>query len=95
MTLTKREQQILKLFCYKNKEIADILVVESSTVKTHTENIFKKLEEHTKPKALIRALKTGLIKLEDVETDYIDVGFWNEKGKYKIHMEKIRNDIKK
>lgn len=92
---TNREREILSLFCYKNKEIADILSIESSTVKTHTENIFRKLEEHTKPKTLIKALKTGLIKLEEVETDYIDVGFWDKKGKYKIHMEKIKNDSKK
>lgn len=92
---TNREREVLKLFCYKTKEIADILIIESSTVKTHTKNIFKKLEVHTKPKALIKALKMGLINIFDVETDYIDVGFWDEKGKYKIHMEKTKNDYKK
>lgn len=43
--LTKRESHILKLICdgHSNIEIADDLNVSLSTVKTHTYNLFKKL----------------------------------------------------
>lgn len=93
--LTKREKEVLQLFCYSNKQIAQILVISTYTVKTHIQNIFNKLEEYTKSKALIKALKMGIINIYDIQTDFVDTGFWDEKGKYKIHMEKIIDDSKK
>lgn len=88
MHLTKRERQILRLFCYKNKEIADILKISIATVKTHNQHIFKKLGEWTKPKALIKALKLGYENIFMIETDFVDVGFWDNKGKYNTDMQK-------
>lgn len=95
MKLTKREQQILKLFCYTNPQIAHILILSIHTVKNHVHNILQKLNSPTKIKALIKAIKMGIISAYSVETDYIDVGFWDKNGTYKIHMERIINDIKK
>ena len=90
--LTKREREVLQLFCYSNKQIAQILVISTYTVKTHIQNIFNKLEEYTKSKALIKALKMGIINIYEIQTDYIDIGFWNNLGKYQIKMEKIKDE---
>lgn len=89
MELTKREQQILKLFCYRNDEIANILTIETSTVKNHVHNILQKLKESTKIRALIKAIKMGIINVYSIETYYKDIGFWDKHGKYQIKMEKI------
>lgn len=92
MELTEKELQILHLFCYKNNEIANILTIEISTVKNHVHNILQKLNSPTKIKALIKAIKMGIISAYSVETSYIDVGFWDKNGKYKIQMEKFIDD---
>lgn len=90
--LTKREREVLQLFYYSNKQIAQILVISTYTVKTHIQNIFNKLEEYTKSKALIKALKMGIINIYEIQTDYIDIGFWNNLGKYQTKMEKIKDE---
>lgn len=94
MHLTKRERQVLRLFCYSNKEIANILTVEESTIKTHVKNILRKFKTSTKSKALIKALKLGCENLFMIETDLVDLGFWNNKGDYKIDMQKVVTDPK-
>lgn len=94
MHFTEREREVLRLFCYSDKEIADILKISVATVKHHNQNIFKKLNEFTKPKALIKALKLGYENLFMIETSFVDVGFWDNKGKYKINMQKVVNDPK-
>ncbi|MFY0713556.1 response regulator transcription factor [Seonamhaeicola sp. NFXS20] len=48
--LTKQEQNVLELILkeYSNKEIADTLFVSISTVKTHVNNIYKKLNVNSR-----------------------------------------------
>ena len=55
--LTKQEQNILALILENksNKEIADTLFVSVSTIKTHINNIFKKLNVQSREE--IKALK--------------------------------------
>lgn len=88
MRLTKRERQVLRLFCYNNRQIANILTIEPATVKSHIHHICTKLGEHNKTRALIKALKMGYENLFMIETDFVDVGFWNKDSKYNIDMQK-------
>lgn len=90
--LTKREIEVLSLFCYNYAEIAKILSISPHTSKIHIHNILVKLKEPTKIRALIKALKLGIINIFSLDMDYKDVGFWDEKGKYKVKMEKITNE---
>ena len=61
--LTKRELEVLKLIAkgLGNKEIAEKLMVSEKTVKTHTANIYPKLNVHSRTQAAIYAVKNGLI----------------------------------
>lgn len=94
MHLTNREKEVLRLFCYKNDDIAQILCLSVGSVKAHTHNILKKLEEPTKIRALIKAVKMGIINISAIETDIKDLGFWDEYGVYKIDMQRIKNERK-
>lgn len=55
--LTPREAEILKLMAagYRNKEIAEKVFVSIETVKSHTKNIFRKLEVKTRVQAVRQA----------------------------------------
>jgi DNA-binding NarL/FixJ family response regulator len=63
--LTKREQQIIMLMLEgKNKrEIADILSLSFSTIKTNVENIYKKFDVHNKVELIIYVIKKNIIDL--------------------------------
>ena len=93
--ITKRELEVLELFCYKNDEISNILNISIFTVKNHVHNILHKLEETTKIRALIKAIKMGIINVYAIEISYVDVGFWDKNGTYKMDMQRIINDNKK
>lgn len=58
--LTGRELEVLGLLRegLTNREIADRLVIAPGTVRTHLENIFEKLDVHTRTAALARAFGT-------------------------------------
>lgn len=61
--LSARELEVLG-FLYKgctNKEIAESLYISASTVKTHTLNIYQKLEVANRTQAIVTAKKYGLI----------------------------------
>lgn len=62
--LTSREKEVLMLAAkgHNNKEIADKLVLREVTVKSHLNNIFKKLKAANRTQAVMIALKTNLIK---------------------------------
>lgn len=67
--LTEREMEVLRLLAHgqTNREIAEELVVTVETVKTHVGNILAKLHLAHRTQAVIRALKEGLISLDDIE----------------------------
>jgi DNA-binding NarL/FixJ family response regulator len=52
--LTVREQEVLELMSkgYRNKEIANELIVSIDTVKSHVKNIYEKLQVNTRYEAI-------------------------------------------
>jgi NarL family two-component system response regulator LiaR len=62
--LTDREREVLELMVegLSNSEIADRLVVSSSTVKFHVSNILSKLAVKSRTEAVAFALQEGLVK---------------------------------
>jgi LuxR family maltose regulon positive regulatory protein len=61
--LTERELEVLQLIAdgFSNKEIAEKLVVTVGTVKTHTSNIYRKLDVLGRTKALAKARQLNLV----------------------------------
>lgn len=61
--LTPRESEVLGLIAagLSNKEIAEQLVVEVSTVKKHINHLFSKLDVHSRTRAIVRAQELGLL----------------------------------
>lgn len=60
--LTEREDTVLRLIAQglSNEEIADMLVVSLSTVKTHVNHIFRKLDVSDRTQAALWAVRHGL-----------------------------------
>jgi DNA-binding NarL/FixJ family response regulator len=60
--LTSREREVLALLAQglTNKEIADILVITTNTVKRHLKAIFGKLDVHTRSAAAAKAVHAGI-----------------------------------
>ena len=60
--LTRREQDVLKCLSkgLTNKEIAQQLFISEKTVKSHINNIFKKLNVSRRLEAVLYAIKSGL-----------------------------------
>jgi LuxR family transcriptional regulator, maltose regulon positive regulatory protein len=63
-SLTEREQEVLALVCegLSNQEIARKLTLSVGTVKTHIHNIFGKLGVSSRPQAIAKATKLGLMR---------------------------------
>ncbi len=61
--LTRREIEVLQLAAdgVNGPEIAERLVVSASTVKTHFENVYRKLRVPDRPAAVAQALRAGVI----------------------------------
>jgi ATP/maltotriose-dependent transcriptional regulator MalT len=61
--LTARERDILRLLAagMTNPQIAARLVIGAGTVKTHTLNIYRKLEVANRTQAIVRAQEWGLL----------------------------------
>lgn len=65
--LTPRELEVLGLLTegLTNKQVAENLVLSEKTVKNHINNIFTKLRVNDRTQAVVRALRTGLVRLPD------------------------------
>ena len=63
LELSKRELEILSLLAqgHSNQEIAEKLFVSLSTVKTHNQNLFEKLEVKRRTQAVEKAKRLNLI----------------------------------
>jgi len=63
--LTKREFEIIKLTAkgYTNSKIAKKLCISEHTVKFHLENIFRKLNCHSRIEAAITLIRKGILNL--------------------------------
>lgn len=61
--LTPRELEVIRLLSQglKDCQIADRLVIETTTVKTHLNRIFPKLFVNTRTEAVVTAIAQGLI----------------------------------
>lgn len=61
--LTNREKEVLALLTegITYKGVADRLVISETTVKTHVNNIFQKLQVNDRTQAVLYALKHGLV----------------------------------
>jgi two-component system response regulator DegU len=61
--LTSREKEVLTLLTegVTYKGVADRLVISETTVKTHVNNIFQKLQVNDRTQAVLYALKHGLV----------------------------------
>ncbi len=67
-TLNKRELEVLKAAAKgtSNKDIANKLSISERTVQTHLFNIFRKLGVGSRTEAVLHALKTGWLTLDDL-----------------------------
>jgi DNA-binding NarL/FixJ family response regulator len=61
--LTSREREVLKLIAegYRNKEIADLLVISPKTVEKHRANLMIKLNFHNVSELTTYAIEKGLV----------------------------------
>ncbi len=64
--LTNREREILKLIAedHTNQEIAEMLVISTTTVQTHRANIMAKLGLHSRTELIKYAIRRGFITLD-------------------------------
>lgn len=67
VALSPRERQCLELLArgYRNEAIACELAISSVTVEKHLANARERLGATTRENAVARAIKAGLIRLED------------------------------
>lgn len=63
--LTASEMENIKFLHLTEKEAAEKLFVQQSTVRRHRYNISQKLLTHTCAQAILKALKLGLVSIED------------------------------
>ncbi|MGD9046892.1 MAG: response regulator transcription factor [Anaerolineae bacterium] len=65
--LTPRELEVLRLVAQgrDNREIAEVLVISDTTVRTHVSNILNKLHLASRTQAALYALREGLASLDE------------------------------
>ncbi|MCP5100086.1 MAG: response regulator transcription factor, partial [Chloroflexi bacterium] len=65
--LTEREMEVLRLVAggNANQQIADILSIAETTVRTHVSRILDKLHLNNRVQATLYALRKGIVSLED------------------------------
>ena len=66
-SLTKRETSVLRLVAegLANKEIARRLSISEKTVKAHLNNVFAKLDVHSRTQAALEAIRSGIAQTTD------------------------------
>jgi len=66
--LSERELEVLKLATggLSNHDIADVLCLSVRTVQAHLGHIFNKLQVSSRTEAVVRALREGWVKLDEV-----------------------------
>lgn len=71
--LSSREKQVIKLLAkgLKNKDIALILNLSPSTVRTHLQNIYSKFEVNNRSAAIIAAYQHGILSPADIASDCV------------------------
>jgi DNA-binding NarL/FixJ family response regulator len=69
--LTERETEVLKLIArgLGNKQISREMFVAVSTVKTHVNNLYRKLGVTSRTQAALYAARTGLVPTEDLSEE--------------------------
>lgn len=73
MHITKREREILTLLTLSNQKIADRLGVSSNTIRRHVHNLLSKFgNAKTRINLLITALKTNVIRLDEIKENTCD-----------------------
>lgn len=73
--LSPKEKEILSHFCLGNKEISKLLFLERSTIQTHFTRMCARFNAKNRHHLFFKALKNGDIRK-------VDLGFWDEEGKY-------------
>jgi two-component system, NarL family, response regulator LiaR len=68
-SLTRRETSVLKLVAegLANKEIARRLSISEKTVKAHLNNVFAKLDVHSRTQAALQAIRSGIAQIADAD----------------------------
>lgn len=66
--LSEREIEVLKLAAggMSNQDIAEKLFLSRRTVQSHLSNIFRKMDVGSRTEAILQALRTGLVTLDDI-----------------------------
>jgi DNA-binding NarL/FixJ family response regulator len=61
--LTERELEVLQLVAAgkTNRQVATDLFVSVGTIKTHVNNVYRKLDAHSRTQAVSRARELGLL----------------------------------
>lgn len=67
-TISSREREVLKLASQglSGKEIADLLYISERTVQTHLASIYDKLGAKNKTEAMLLAIKSGIVTLDEL-----------------------------
>lgn len=68
-SLTERETSVLRLVAegLANKEIARRLSISEKTVKAHLNNVFAKLDVHSRTQAALQAVRSGIARTGEAE----------------------------
>lgn len=69
MKISNREWEVLRLICLTNPQIARRLGISLRTVKTYVRHLFEKLGCESRTEAAIKAIKEGIIQVQEVYTD--------------------------
>lgn len=73
MYITKSEKKVLELIYLTNKQIAKILFIDATTVKSHIHNLLKKYKAQTRTELFIKAVKNNdidLVKIMEAQNEF-------------------------